>query len=473
MIRTVDIAIIGGGSAGLSALSEIRHVTDDYLIVNDGPWGTICARVGCMPSKALIEAANAFHDRAKLQAFGISGAESLSVDIPAVLRRVRELRDDFVRLTNRGLDLDDARVISGRARLLGPDRFEVAGEQFRARRIILATGSSPLLPSAWQGLSDRVYTTDTLFEQTDLPSRMAVIGLGAIGVEMALALSRLGIEVQAFDRSEGLAILTDPAVLSVARELLGAELALHTGVEVDLRAAQGGQIEVRHGERSSVFDAVLVALGRRPNLAGLGLDTLGVALDARGLPQVDPHTMQIGDLPMFLAGDVNARLPLLHEAADDGHIAGRNALLEGVPERYRRRVPLGIVFSDPVIASVGHRYAELDPVQTLVGSVRFERQGRARMAQVNHGILNLYAQVESGRLLGAELCAPAGEHLAHLLALAMERELRVCDVLRLPFYHPVIEEGLRSALRDLARQLPRRHASDLGSCIRSGTRALE
>jgi dihydrolipoamide dehydrogenase len=126
-----------------------------------------------------------------------------------------------------------------------------------------------------------------------------------------------------------------------------------------------------------------------------------------------------------------------------------------------------------VIASVGHRFAELDPVRTLIGSVRFERQGRARIAQDNHGILNVYAATGNGRLLGAELCAPAGEHIAHLLALAIERELTVHELLRLPFYHPVIEEGLRSALRDIARQLPDSTRSDLGFCHHSALRALE
>lgn len=460
MSRTVDIAIIGAGSAGLSALSEVRKTTEDYLIVNDGPWGTICARVGCMPSKALIESANAFHRRQRLQAFGIHGGEQLRVDVPAVLRRVRELRDDFVRLTNRSLDGVGERAISGRARLLGGNAFEVAGQRWQARRIILATGSTPVLPPAWQALGPQVLTTDTLFEQDDLPARMAVLGLGAIGVEMAQALSRLGIAVSAFDRGQGLAMLDDPAVLASARTLIGAELDLHSGVSVDLQPGTGGRVQVCHGEHRTEADAVLVALGRRPNLAGLGLAELGLPLDDRGLPPLDPQTLQVGDLPVFLAGDANVQHPLLHEAADDGYIAARNALQDAAPQRWRRRVPLGIVFSDPIIASVGARLEQLDPTTTVTGSVRFDRQGRARVAQVNQGILNIYARADSGLLLGAQLCAPAGDHLAHLLALAMDRELSVADLLRMPFYHPVLEEGLRSALRDITRQLPQR-SSDL------------
>jgi dihydrolipoamide dehydrogenase len=201
-----------------------------------------------------------------------------------------------------------------------------------------------------------------------------------------------------------------------------------------------------------------------------------VPLDAHGLPPIEPCTLQVGHLPVFIAGDADRDRPLLHEAADEGHIAGINAVLAAQgepPRRFRRRTPLSIVFSQPNAAAVGLRHAQLEGQPHLVGEVDFARQGRARVAQHNYGLLRLYAQAGTGRLLGAEMCAPAGEHLAHLLALAIDRELTVHELLRMPIYHPVLEEGLRTALRDAARQLAPASDSDLSDCEAFGSSALD
>ncbi|HEU0153002.1 MAG TPA: dihydrolipoyl dehydrogenase [Arenimonas sp.] len=471
MARPLDVIIIGAGTAGLSALREVRKRTDDFVLVNDGPYGTTCARVGCMPSKVLVEAANAFHARGKFAAFGIRGGEGLAVDLPAVLQRVRTLRDFFVAgVLEATADLGD-RNLPGRARLLDAHTVQVGDRVLKASRIILATGARPVLPPAWRALGGRVLTTDALFEQTDLPRRIGVVGLGAIGIEMAQALARLGCEVTAFGRGERLAGLSDPEVNATLRKLLASEFALHTGADVAL-SAHGSGLRLQAGDTVADVDAVLVAIGRRPNLDDIGLEALGVKLDARGLPPFDPCTLQIADLPVYLAGDANAHAPILHEAADEGYIAGRNAL-QDTPDRFRRRTPLGIVFSDPGTAFVGTRFEAL-PAGTVIGEIDFTRQGRARTGQRNQGLLRVYAARADGRLLGAELCAPSGDHLAHLLALAIDRELTVFDLLRMPFYHPVIEEGLRTALRALARQVDGGgDASDLSLCPPLKAEALD
>ncbi|MGE0022053.1 MAG: dihydrolipoyl dehydrogenase [Hyphomicrobium sp.] len=471
MNESVDVIIIGSGTAGLAALREVRKRTERLVLINDGPYGTTCARVGCMPSKVLVEAANAYHRRQSFEAFGIRGGDRLSVDVPAVLRRVRSLRDGFVAGTLEATDDIGERNIPGRARLVGPDRVEVAGRIISARRIVIATGSRPIVPSAWTSLGDRVLTTDTLFEQSDLPRRIAVIGMGAIGVEMAQALSRLGLEVTGFDLATRLAGLSDNAVNDALIDLLRKEFPIHLGAPAALSALPEA-LEVRSGNRAVVVDRVLAALGRRPNVDGMGLESLGVSLDERGMPPVDTTTMQVGDLPVFLAGDANEHAAVLHEAADEGHIAGINATADEVV-CFKRRTPLGIVFCDPGAAFVGRRSAELDDATTVVGEVNFERQGRARAAQRNRGVMRIYAESPGGRLLGAEMCAPAAEHMAHLLALAIEREVTVADLLRMPFYHPVLEEGMRTALRNLARQLPPSGESDLASCEAFRIEALD
>jgi dihydrolipoamide dehydrogenase len=471
MTETVDVAIIGAGSAGLAALSEVRKRTQNIAIINDGPWGTTCARVGCMPSKLLIEAANAFYHRTTFEEFGIRGAGQLTVDRSAVLRRVRRLRDTFVASTLNATEALGVRAITGRARLLGPNRLQVNGTEIIARHIIIATGSRPVVPAPWRALGDRIQTTDTLFEQTTLPDHMAVLGLGPLGVELAQAISRLGVNVTAFSRNPLIAGLTDLRVNTIAQETLGHEFAMHLGADAELTATTSG-VRVQSGNHSVEVEQVLVALGRRPNIDDLGLETLGVTLNNKGMPEINRTTLQIGDLPVFLAGDANAEAPLLHEAADDGHIAGINATQPKVT-CYARRTPLTIVFAEPGIAMVGAHFSALDIATCITSEVDFEHQGRAMAGQRNTGLIRLYASAQEGRLLGAEMCAPAAEHMAHLLALAIDQALTVHDTLRMPFYHPVLEEGLRTALRGLVKQLPATTGFDLAHCESLHIKALE
>ncbi|MDO3379983.1 dihydrolipoyl dehydrogenase [Geoalkalibacter halelectricus] len=471
MTENFEVAIIGAGTAGLAALREVRKQTDNFVLINHGPYGTTCARVGCMPSKALIEAASAFHRRKAFAEFGIRGGEGLAMDIPSALERVRRLRDGFVAGTLKATEDLGARNLAGRARFLEPNLLEVGARRLRAGKIIIATGSRPIIPEDWRSLEDRILTSDTLFEQTDLPDKMAVIGLGVIGVEMAQALARLGIEIHAFDRGSWVGNLSDPDINQTAQDCLETEFKLYCGATAELSAAED-KVRIRAEGVDMVVDKVLAALGRRPNLDGLGLEALGLSLDGKGVPPFDPLTMQVADLPIFIAGDCNQRAPVLHEAADDGHIAGRNAVAES-PQCHARRTPMAIVFSDPNIAQVGRRFSDLDQAQTLVGAVSFKRSGRALAAASNRGALRVYADKHSGTLLGAEICAPQGEHMAHLLALAIQQNLCVNDLLRLPFYHPVVEEGLRKALRRLAKQLPAAPASDLAGCDAFGAEALD
>lgn len=472
MEKQYDAVIIGAGTAGLAALSEVRKRTDNFLLVNSGAYGTTCARVGCMPSKLLIEAAHAFHRRHSFDTFGIRGAAGLSVDFPAVMQRLRAMRDDFVAGTLQLTDALGARSVAGHARLLGPDAVEVNGERLGARAIVIATGSHPVVPKPWQAFAKRLLTTDTLFEQDHIGPRLGVVGLGPVGAELAQALARLGVQVSAFASQDMLAGLSDPQINAVLRSALEADMTVHTGVRAEIESTADGGIAIASGGQRTVVDQVLVAVGRRPNVAGLGLETLGVPLDGHGMPAFNPGSTQVGDLRVFIAGDANGHQALLHEAADEGHIAGMNALADEV-RCHERRANLSIVFTDPDVAMVGASAASLAGRGFETGSANFATQGRARAGQRDHGRIALYADPADGSLLGAELCAPAGEHLAHLLGLAVSQGLTVHDLLAMPIYHPVLEEGLRTALRDVSRKLPGRPASDLAHCAPMGASGLE
>ncbi len=450
--RRAAVVIVGAGSAGLAALREVRKRTDDYYLIDSGPLGTTCARVGCMPSKALIAVADDLARTRRFAAVGIDGSEHLACDLPRVLRHVRAERDRYsggmVEATHA---LAGDRLIIGRARLDGPRAVVVGDLRIETDAVILATGAKPVVPGPWRAFGERVLTSEDIFEREDLPPRLAVIGLGAIGLELGTALSRLGREVTGFEMRDTVAGLSDPDVARAAADAIGAEMPLHLGQAVEIEPDDDALVV--YSEAGAVrVDAVIAATGVRPVIADLGLETLGVELDDKGMPPVDPHALRIGDTRVFLAGDANGLLPLLHEAADDGYIAGHNALAERQQD-FCRRTPLKLVFSDPQIAVVGRSLGELDRDSISVGTVDFGNQGRARLMGRNQGRLALYIDRDSRRVRGAEMVAPDAEYLGHQLALAIDRGMSVDELLLQAFYHPTIVEGLRTALRHAADDL--------------------
>ncbi len=453
MSRQVAVAIIGGGSAGFRAAAEVARHTDDFVIINEGHWGTTCASVGCMPSKALIQPAAEVQRQQLLATMGLGGGE-LAVDGPAVMRRVRSLRDRFVGALLPRQGMFPGKVLAGRARFVEPQMLEVDGQRIQARRVIIATGSQPMVPPAWRELGGRVLISDQVFELDQPPARLAVIGLGAIGLELGQALSRLGTEVIGIEATPMIGGLSDPEVNRLALELIGREFKIITESTAELEA-DGDGLLVSAGGDSFTVDKALACLGRRPALAGLGLERLGLELDqSNGLPH-DPATMQVADLPIFLAGDAGGGAMLFHQAVDDGKIAGFNACQER-PRRFARKPLLAIAFTDPNLVQVGARWDELDQQDVVVGSFGLDNQGRALIQGQNHGMVRLYFSQPEGLLLGGTLLAPAAEHLGHWLHLCLSRGLSAYDLIQQVFYHPTLEEALQGAIYDALAQLPAR-----------------
>jgi dihydrolipoamide dehydrogenase len=458
---STDIAIIGAGTAGMTAYRAALEHTPRVVVIEDGPYGTTCARVGCMPSKLLIAAAEAAHAAQSAPAFGVHPGP-LRIDGRAVMQRVRDERDRFVGFVTAAVERWPAEHrLHGRARFVDEHTLEVGGHtRVQASRIVIATGSRPAFPAAWrQALGDRLLVNDDVFEWRTLPAAVAVVGTGIIGLELAQALHRLGVRVRLYGRGPRVGPLGDPVLQALAAQLFAGELPLtlcathlaprREGDAVVIEATAGGQ------SFEESFDVLLAATGRRPNVDDLGLETTRLPLDPGGIPVFDRRTGQVGNSHVFIAGDVGEDRPLLHEAADDGRIAGDNAGRFPDVRVRPRRAPLAVVFSDPQIALAGSTHAELTAAGTAfeTGRVSFADQGRSRVMLKNRGALHVYGERATGRFLGAEMLGPAAEHIAHLLAWSAQRGDTVQQMLDSPFYHPVVEEGLRSALRDLQRAL--------------------
>lgn len=460
--RKVEVAIIGAGTAGMGAYRAASKHTSDLVMIEGGQYGTTCARVGCMPSKLLIAAAEAAHGMKTAGMFGVHAGD-VHVDGRAVMKRVREERDRFVGFVLESVEgFPQHHKVRGHARFLDAHRLQVGDDlQLEADRIVIATGSRPNIPGFLKGAADRLIVNDDLFDFEDLPGSVAVFGPGVIGLELGQALSRLGVRVRMFGASGSLGPIQDDEIRACALEAFNREFPLDPAARVSSvrRTGDGVAVTFLNKDQSEVtetFDYLLAATGRRPNIDHLDLQSADIELDDRGIPFFDRFTQRCGNSHVFIAGDADNDLPLLHEAADEGRIAGDNAGRYPEVRAGKRSVPLAIVFTEPQIATVGltiHQVEEKCRSCYAVGEVSFRGQGRSRVMGRNEGILKLYGEHGTGLFLGAEMFGPAAEHIGHLLAWSAQQRLTVTDMLRMPFYHPVIEEGVRTALRDLQHKL--------------------
>lgn len=448
----VDVAILGAGTAGMAAYREAAKYTDRVALIDGGPLGTTCARVGCMPSKLLIAAADAAHHTRHTAQFGVESAPP-RIDGKAVMNRVRSERERFVGFVLESVEgFKSEHIIREFAQFEDDHTLALSsGRKLTAARIVIATGSRPMIPPPFEAAGDRLIVNDDVFDWDGLPSSVAVFGAGVIGLELGQALSRLGVRVHLFGRDNLVGPLTDPAVREYAAKTFEAEFPATWHADTTI-AREGDEVIVNWNDgedREERFDYLIAATGRRPNLDKIGLENTTLPLNERGVPEYDRLSGRIDDGHVFIAGDATVDLPLLHEAADEGRIAGENAARFPHAYRRQRRTGLGVVFSDPQIAMAGASYKSLVDagIAFETGEVSFEDQGRARVMGVNKGMLRVYAAKDSGKFLGAEMIGPSAEHIAHLLAWSIQSDLTVGEILERPFYHPVLEEGVRTAFR--------------------------
>ncbi len=459
-IRKVDVAVIGAGSAGLPAYRAARMHTEKVVLIEGGVYGTTCARVGCMPSKLLIAAAEAAHSIETASKFGVYSSKP-TINGHDVMKRVRSERDRFVGFVLESVEnIDQNHHFRGHAQFIDNHTIQVEDKIIEAKSVVISTGSSPKLMSMFNGLGDRLVVNDDIFDWDTLPESVAVFGPGVIGLELGQALHRLGVRIRIFGLSGSLKPLSDMGIKSYAENLFKDEFPLDTkanilGLELENKKVKISFVDPKNGEeKEELFDFLLAATGRAPNVKNLGLENTELELDSLGVPLYNSSTMQCGNSSIFIAGDVNNDLPILHEAADEGKIAGDNAARFPDIKSGLRRSPVTVVFCDPQIAIVGESWSELEGNENVVtGKVSFEGQGRSRIILKNKGLMHVYADQNSGLFLGSEFIGPHAEHLAHLMSWAHQQNMTIQQMLEMPFYHPVIEEGLRTALRDAESKL--------------------
>lgn len=452
-----DLLVIGTGGAGMAAAIRGAELGARVGIAEAGTVGGTCVNVGCIPSKNLIAGAARLHT-AREGFPGISPAEP-RLDWQRVIGQKTDLVDELRQA--KYLDVLEAypeiTLLRGRARLLGGGHVAVGGAEYRAGKVVIATGASPWSPSI-PGLEEaEPLTSTTAMELEALPESMIVLGGGFVGVELGQTFARFGTRVTILKRSDRIAKGEDPEISEALRRYLEAEgLEIRTGVEVERIEKDGRDVVVhaRQDGRQILLRAerILVATGRRANTADMGLEDVGVELDGRGFVKTD-SALRTTDADIYAAGDVAGGPAFVYTAARDGRTAVENALTDA--ERETDAVVPRVMFTDPQIAAVGMTEAEAREAGHSVEVRRLDLENvpRALVEHDTRGFIKVVAEAESGRVLGVHAVAPHAGELMGEAALAIRFGLTVRDLAET--LHPYLTwgEGVKLAAQTFTKDV--------------------
>jgi mercuric reductase len=461
-----DLVILGGGTAAVAAATQANEMGATVALVNGGlPLGGTCVNVGCVPSKALLHAAEMVH---LARHHGIPG---LDIDVRNVeFARVVQGEQDLVAALRHQKyeavlpELANVMVIEGMARFAGPHDVAVNGQTLTADKIIVATGSTATVPPI-PGLGDVDYLTHVeALQLKELPASMVIIGGGPLGVEFAQIYARFGTRVTVLQRAASIVPVAERELTQRLTELLRAEgVTIETGVQVEAVRPVGGEATVRKavsyrnadGYRVEVeTDALLVAAGKTPNSASLGLPLVGVETNAKGAVVVDEH-FRTSQRHILAIGDVNDR-PVRENptAGREGTLAAENALADASHRVDYDTVPMA-VFTDPQLASVGVTEAE-QLRRTGVSDCRtisFDNVPKAVITRRSEGLINMVTDPATNRVLGVHILAPNASEIIAEAMLLVRDGYTVDDVITTAPMYPTLSEAIKVVALSFTRDV--------------------
>ena len=423
-----DLVIIGGGAGGLVVASVAAQLgLSVTLIEKAAKLGGDCLHYGCVPSKTLIHAARVASLMRRGAEFGLPACEpevdlgKVADHVQSVIERI-QVHDDPERFRGYGCE-----VLFGAASFIDSRKVQVNERVIAGRRFVIATGSQPFIPPL-EGLEEAGYlTNESLFSLRELPARLVVLGGGPVGLEMAQALARLGSNVTVVERLPQLLPQEDPEVADALQAQLESEgMVVHTSTSVERVSREGNETRVGCDKGLTLAtDALLVAVGRRPLVDGLGLDAAGVIHDARGI-QVD-RRQRTSQKHVYACGDVCGPYPLTHMAEYQAGIVISNAIFR-VPKKTDYRVVPWVTYTDPELARVGLTEQQVSEkgIEPLVLRFPFQDIDRAITDRETSGLTKLVTH--KGKILGASILGPHAGELIHEIVLAMKTGASIGDI---------------------------------------------
>jgi len=457
MSTIYDVIVIGTGPGGYHAAIRAAQLGKKVLAIEAEYVGGVCLNVGCIPTKALLHAAEELESTKHGGAFGLEVTEA-RLD----LKKLGGWRDGIVKKLTGGVSQllkgNKVELKPGFARFVAKDAIEVGGERIQAKTFIVATGSEPnTLPGFEVDRKEIIDSTGALRVEDKFPKRMLCIGGGAIGLEFAQIYKRMGAEVTVIEFMGQILPAADPETANTLAKILSKQgITIKTdtkgvkqeklmdGIHVTLENVQTNKQE------TLVVDKILVATGRRPRGQGLGLEAIGVKVDERGYLLTN-HKMETSVPGIYAIGDVTRPPLLAHKAMKEGLIAAENAAGGNAVMDYQ--VP-NVVYTSPEWAAVGMTEEEASRAgyKVKVGRFPLSASGRAMTLEATDGLIKLIGDAESDLLLGAHIVGPSASDLIAEMGLALEMGATVADVGLTVHAHPTLSEGLMEAAEHLHRQ---------------------
>ena len=440
-----NLVVVGGGTAGLVCAAGAAGLGARVALVEREFLGGDCLNFGCVPSKALLAAARAAAAVRGAGRFGVRVSGEVGVDFAAVMERMRRLRADIApndsarRFRDLGVD-----VFLGRGRFVGPHTLDVGGARLDFARAVIATGARAAAPAGFEGVPH--LTNETVFSLTALPRRLAVVGAGPIGCEMAQAFARFGAEVLLFASARGILPREERDAAAVVRAALlgdGVRI-LECGKGLQASAVEGGGVRLRAGDCDETVDEVLVAAGRRPNVEGLGLEEAGVAFSDKGV-KVDDN-LRTTNPDIFAAGDVCSSFQFTHAADFMARTVLRNALFRGRARVSALTVPW-CTYTEPELARVG--LSEAEAREKGVAVETFTRElthvDRAILEGSTEGFVRIHVRKGTDRIVGATVVAGNAGDLIGEISLAMTGGIGLGRIATTIHPYPTRAEAIRQA----------------------------
>ena len=450
-----DLLVLGGGTAGIVAAKTAARFGARVLLVERDRTGGDCLWTGCVPSKALLAAAEAAAGARRAGRFGVL-VDDVRVDFPRVMEHVHAAIHQIAPVDSvEALEAAGVTVRTGHGRFVGEGALDLDGETLRFAQAVVATGAAPAVPPI-PGLEDLDFlTSDTVWDLTEAPRRVAVLGAGSIGCELGQGLSRLGIEVTVVEGAPRVLPREDAAAAAVVHRALASDgVTIHTGRSVTSVVASDSQsgFLVLDGGQKVAFDRLLVAVGRRPRTTHLGLDTVGVEVDERGFVVVDSR-LRTTNPRIWAAGDLTGHPQFTHVAGVHGSLAASNAVL-GVRRAVETSAVPRVTYTHPEVAAVGvDTGRERDGIRVL--TLEHRHIDRAVTEDLTDGLTRL-AVDRKGRILGATVVSPRGGETLGELAIAVRRGLRTRDLAGITHAYPTWNDGpWNAAIADVREQLDR------------------
>ena len=456
-----DLAVIGGGSGGYAAARTAASAGLKAVVLEGGEEvGGLCILRGCMPTKALLYAAEIMHLASHTEPWGIR-TENVRFDFARVMARKNALIKDFADYRVQQLAHGKFKFLRALARFTDPHTLELStGASLTAANFVIATGSVVAPPPLPQ-LQDAGYlTSDTALSLTRLPKSLIVLGGGAVAVELAQFFARFGVRVTLIQRSTHvLRAFDDDATAELEKVFRREGIDLYTGSKLlDARRVEGGkEIAFEHGGQTVRVRAeeILFALGRVPNIASLGLAGIGVRVEDGRI--ATNAQMQTSLQHIYAAGDCTGRHEIVHIAIQQGEVAAHNVTHPDQMRQVDYRLLTEVVFTEPQIAVVGltEKGARAANRPYLAASYPFNDHGKSLIMEAKDGFVKLLADPATGEIIGGCCVGPIGGELIHEIVAAMHKRMTVHELAAMPHYHPTLAEIWTYPAEELAEKCGR------------------